>query len=209
MNQIGRLTFCALLAASTALWSGCKTQMPKPSGFLSDYSHLSEVNDSTWQYVDAAGLSNCDKFIVAPVKIVATEYLGTEFSEDQKNKLAQTFHDKIVKAVSAKYQVVSTASPTTGEIRVALTRVYRVGNAPALGAEAEIINSDSHKQLAALTGAKLGPPELGVNTNPDMVRNPSDTGRYVEAWWNKPAAEDLMNRWADNVVRLIQDAKTK
>ena len=209
MSKINKVLFSTFAAGLALLVGGCKSQMPKPSGFLSDYSRLTEANDSTWQYVDKAGLADCNKFSVAPVKIVATEFLGTVFSEDQNRRLADSFRQKIIKAVSARYPVVTNSSPTTGEIRVALTRVYRVGNALAIGAEAEIINSESRKQLAAVTGAKLGPPQMGVNTNPQTVRDPSDPGRYVEDWWNRPAADELMNRWANNLVRIIDGAQKK
>ncbi len=209
MNRFIRTTSCVAIAVGALVFSGCKSQMPKPTGFLSDYSHLSEFNNSTWQYVDAAALAGCDKFIVPPVKVIATEYLGTTFSESQQRTLGDTFRAKIVKAVSAKYQVVTNSSPTTGEIRVAFTRVYRLGNSVAIGAEIEIVGSESHKQLAALTGVKIGPPEMGINTNPQMVRDPSDPGRYIEAWWNKPAAEELMMRWADNIVRIIDSSKKR
>ena len=203
MNNAGKSVFWVVAATFVLSLSGCKTQMPKPSGFLSDYSRLTEVDDSTWQYIDAAGLAGCTNFVVAPVKIIVTEYLGTAFPEDQKRRLAESFGQKITKAVSAKYHVVSAPSPATGEIRVALTQIYRVGNALAMGAEAEIVNSESHKQLAELSGVKIGPPELGVNTNPRTVKDPSDPSHYVEAWWNRPAADELMDRWAGNLARII------
>ncbi len=206
MNQIGRYAGCALMAALLMLAGGCKTAMPKPSGFLTDYSHLTEVNDSMWQYVDAAALSGCDKFIIPPVKIIATEYAGTAFTEDQSRRISESFHEKIVKAVSAKYQVVRTPSPTTAEIRVALTRIYRVGTSIAIGVEAEIDNSESHQQLAAVSGVKVGPPELSVNTNVRAVNDPGDPGHNQAPWWNRPAADELMDGWSAQLVKVIAGA---
>jgi hypothetical protein len=209
MNSIRKIAFCVAMAASMVLTGGCKTQMPKPSGFLSDYGHLKEANDSTWQYVDTSGLASCDKFMIDPVKVMVTDYLGTTFTTEQQQKLADTFRDSITKALGGRYPVVTSPSPTTGEIRVALTRAYRVGNALAIGAEAEIVNSQTHQQLAAVTGAKIGAPEVGINTNARNVNNPSDPAAPVAGWWNRPAATELMDRWADQVLRLIDSAHNK
>ena len=189
--------------------SGCKAPMPKASGFLSDYSHLQEANDSTWQYVDASGLAGCDKFIIPPVKIMVTDYWGASFSDDKRQQLAEAFRQKISQAVSKKYQVVTAPTPTSAEIRVAITRAYRVGNSLGIGIEAEIVGSQSHKQLAALTGVKIGPPEMSINTNPRAVNDPSDPGAYMAAWWNKPAADELLSRWADQIGKMIDTAHGK
>jgi len=206
MSNIHKTALCAAAAASVILWSGCQTEPPKPSGFLSDYTHLKEANDSTWKYVDARGLAECDKFMIAPVKVMVAEYVGAALTSEQQQKIADTFRDSIAKALAGRYQVVTSASPTTGEIRVALTRAYRVGNALAIGVEAEIVNSQSHQQLAAVTGVKIGAPEMAINTNARDINNPSDPGTYMAGWWNRPAAAELMDRWADQIRRLLPDA---
>ena len=190
--------------------AGCQTEMPKASGFLSDYSHLKESNDSTWQYVDTSSLAACDQFIVPPVKVMVNDYWGATFTADQQQKFAETFRQKLTAAVGKKYKVVTAPSATTGEIRVALTRAYRVGNSLAHRRRiSEILNSDSHKQLAAISGVKIGPPEMSINTDPRMVNNPSDPGTYMAAWWGKPAADELLNRWTDQIVKMIDSAHGK
>ncbi len=189
--------------------SGCKSTMPKPSGFLSDYSQLKEAKDSTWQNIDISGLAACDKFTVPPVKVVISDYWGASITSEQRDKLAEVFRQKISASVGKRYQIVTTPSATTAEIRVALTRAYRVGNSLAIGVEAEIVNTDSHKQLAAVTGIKVGPPEMSVNTNPRAVNDPSDSGTYTATWWNRPAADELLNRWADQIRKIIDTAHGK
>lgn len=201
--------FALSVAAAVILGTGCQTSMPKASGFLSDYSHLKEANDSTWQYVDASALAACDKFIVPPVKIMVNDYWGASFTAEQQQKFAEMFRQKITEAVGKKYQVVTTPSATTGEIRVALTRAYKVGNSLAIGVEAEIVTSDAHKQIAALSGVKIGPPEMSINTNPRSVNDPSDPGMYMATWWTRPSADELLNRWADQMRKLIDSAHGK
>ncbi len=196
-------------AAAVILGAGCQTSMPKASGFLSDYSHLKEANDSTWQYVDTAGLAACDKFVVPPVKIMVNDYWGASFNAEQQQKFAELFRQKITETVGKKYQVVTTPGATTGEIRVAITRAYKVGNSLAIGVEAEILNSDTHKQVAALTGVKIGPPEMSINTDPRRVNDPSDPGTYMATWWNRPAADELLNRWAEQIRKLIDSTRAK
>ena len=209
MIKIQTLALWGGVALLAAFSTGCKTEMPKPSGFLSDYSRLKEANDSTWQYVDSSGLAACDKFTVAPVKVMVRQYWGTTFTTDQQQSLSAVFSDKIVKALGPRFQMESTVSPTTGEIRVALTQAFRVGNALAIGAEAEILNSQSHQQLAAVTGSKIGPPEMGINTSPRTLNSPADPSTYMAAWWNQPAADELMDRWAEQIVKIIDSARKK
>jgi hypothetical protein len=99
--------------------------------------------------------------------------------------------------------VVTTAGPNTAEVRAAITRAYRVGNSLAVGVEAEIVASDSRKQLAAVSGVKVGPPEMSINTSARAVNDPSDPGTYMAGWWNRPAADELLSRWTEQIEKLI------
>ncbi|MCX6892335.1 MAG: DUF3313 family protein [Verrucomicrobiota bacterium] len=206
MFKVRNLILCATAATTVALCGGCKTAAPKPSGFLSDYSRMQKADGSTWRYSDNSRLASCKKFVVSPAKVMVKEYWGTAFSADQREKIAATFRQKVVNALSGHYQVVSSPGPNTAEIRVAITQAYRVGNALALGVEAEIMDSESHQQLAALRGVRIGPPEVGFRMGYD---NPGDPGNFIPAWWNWPSAVELMDRWSEQVRKMIEDAQQR
>ncbi len=207
MKRIPTFVLCAAVAA--VLGSGCQTQMPKASGFLSDYSTLKKVNDSTWDYIDVNALAGCNKFTVPPVKIMVSDYWGGNIGADQREKIAEQFRQKIVSSLSRTYQVVNAPGANVGEVRVAITRAYRVGNSLAIGVEAEVDDSMSHKQLAALTGTRVGAPEMGMNTNVRSINDPSDPGTYMAPWWNRPALDELLNSWADQITKVIDTAHGK
>ena len=203
MSEIGKLIMCATAATAVVLCGGCKTAAPKPSGFLSDYSHLQKVNDSTWRYVDSGRLSAYTKFTVSPAKMMVKEYWGTTFGADQQEKIAATFRQKIVSALSGRYQVVGAPEANTAEVRAAITQAYLVGNALAIGVEVEIVDPQSHQQLAALRGVEVGPPDVGFRMG---NRNPGDPGDYMASWWNRPSAVALMERWAEQIRKTVEDA---
>jgi hypothetical protein len=207
VKKIPMLAMGVMVAA--LMGAGCKTQMPKASGFLSDYSHLTESNDSTWQYVDAGALASYDKLIIPPVKIMSSDYWGSAFTDEQRQKLANTFQQKLTAALGKKYQVVTAPGASTAELRVAITRAYRVGNSLAIGVEAEAVASDSRKQLAALSGVKIGPPEMSINTSARAVNDPSDPGTYMAGWWNRPAADELLSRWTEQTEKLLNAGSPK
>lgn len=206
MFKIGKLSQCATAALVAVLWGGCQTPAPSPSGFLSDYSHLQQVDDSTWRYVDGSRLAACSKFTVSPVSVIVKDYWGTTLTPDQKDRIAATFRQKIINALSGRYKVVSAPGPDTADVRVAITRAYRVGNSLALGVEAEIVAPDSHQQLMAVRGVRIGPPDVSVQMG---YRNPADPGRYMAPWWNWPSAVELMDRWADQLLKTIEAAHNR
>lgn len=201
MCKTGKLLLSVTATIAVALWCGCKTPAPKPSGFLSDYSHFQQVNDSTWRYVDASRMAAYKTFTVSPVKVMVKEYWGTTFTSAQQEMIASNFRNKIVNALTGRYQVVGSPGPGTADIRVAITQAYRVGNALGLGVEAEIVDSQSHEQVAALRGVRIGPPEVGFQMG---TRNATAAGGdYMAAWWNLPSAVALMEQWAGEIRKLI------
>jgi hypothetical protein len=202
MAKIGTYVWCATAATAAMLWSGCQTPPPKPSGFLSDYSHLQKVDDSTWRYVDSSRLGACSEFNVPPVEVMVKEYWGTTFTPDQKKRVADIFRLKVINALTPRYKVAVGPGPKTPDIRVAITQAYRVGNALALGVEAEIVDPASHQQLAALRGVRIGPPDMSAKMG---YHNPADPSRYTPAWWDWPSAVELMERWADQIRQMIDE----
>jgi hypothetical protein len=190
----------AIIAAS-----GCKTAPPTPSGFLSDYTHLQKVDNSTWRYVDASQLGSYQRFTIPQTSVMVKAYLGTALGMEQQQAVSSMFRQKLVNALSGRYEVVGASSPGTPEVRAAITQAYRVGNALAMGVEAEIVDAQSHKQLAAIRGVRIGPPEVGFRLG---YHNPDASG-YMAAWWNWPSAVELMEQWAGEIRGLIDEAHRK
>jgi hypothetical protein len=205
MCKTAKLLVTTAGAVGLLLSTGCKTGAPKPSGFLSDYSHLQKVNNSTWRYVDASHLGAFQTFTVPPVDVKARAYWGTSGGADQRQVVGTLFRQKIVSALSGHYEVIGTSAPNTPEIRVAITQAYRVGNSLALGVEVEIVDRQSHQQLAAIRGIRIGPPDVGFSLG---YHNP-DAGGYMAAWWTMPSAVELMEQWADQIRGLIEEAHRK
>ncbi|HVM49645.1 MAG TPA: DUF3313 family protein [Candidatus Acidoferrum sp.] len=195
------LSVTALLVAG--LWAGCKTSAPAPSGFLSDYSRLRQVNDSTWRYVDTVQLAKYKSFMIPPVKVMVREYWGTTFTPDQQERVGAVFRQKIMNALTPPYEVVASPGPGTAEVRVALTQAYRVGNALAMGVEAEIVDPASHQQLAAIRGVRIGPPEAGFRMG--AMNTTGVGGDYMASWWNLPSAMQLMEEWASQMRKLVDE----
>ncbi len=206
MCNTGKLLPSAAAALALVLWAGCKTAPPKPSGFLSDYSRLQQVNNSTWRYVDSERLAACSKFTVSPAKIMVKQYGGTTFNAAQQDKIAETFRQEIVNALSGRYQVTGEPAANAGEVRAAITQAYRVGNALALGVEVEIVDAASRRQLAALRGVQIGPPDMGFRMG---YNNPADPSDYAAAWWSRPSAGELMERWAQEIRKTIEAAQRR
>jgi hypothetical protein len=204
MFKIGKLILCATAATAVLLWGGCKTAAPKPSGFLSDYSHLQQVNDSTWRYMDSSRLAAYQTFTVAPVNMMVKQYWGTTFSADQQQRIGAMFRQKIVNGLSERYQVIGASGPNTAEVRAAITQAYRVGNSLALGVEAEIVDPQSHQQLAAIRGVRIGPPEVGFRMGSQNTTGVG--GDFMAAWWNLPSAAALMGQWADQIRDIVEEA---
>jgi len=206
MCNTGKLLLSATATLALFLWAGCKSAPPKPSGFLSDYSRLQQVNDSTWRYVDKDRLSAYSKFTVPPTKIMVKQYGGTTFNAGQQEKIAATFRQKIVDALAGRYQAAGEPSANAAEVRAAITQAYRVGNALALGVEVEIVDPASRQQLAALRGVLIGPPDMGFRMG---YNNPADPSDYAAAWWSRPSAVELMERWAQEIRKTIEAAQPR
>lgn len=197
----------ALLLSGTAtlalLTWGCKTAAPPPSGFLrGGYSNLKPVDNSTWRYVDTNRLAAYRSFTVQPVSVLVKEYWGTTLTAGQQEAVGARFRQKIASALSSRYDVTGTPGPNTAEVRAAITRAYRVGNSLAVGVEAEILDPQTHQQLAAVRGVRIGPPEVGLKLGAHSL----DNSGYTAAWWSWPSAIQLMDEWAEQVRKMVDEA---
>jgi hypothetical protein len=189
------MSLCATLALAAAFGGGCA--MPKPSGYLSNYSRLVKVNDSTWRYVDTARLATYDKYMISPVKVLVKSYESAPLTPAQQEQAANRFREIITKALAGQCELVDKPSGKTAEIRAAITAAYPVGPSLTLGLEGEIIDAASGEQLAAVKKYQAGPPHIEGGP-PDLSDDVRGGG-----WWNQHSAVWIMEQWADELRKAI------
>jgi hypothetical protein len=168
--------------------AACKTtpQMTNRPDFLSTYNHLEKVDATTWRYVSQPLLANCNKFIVSPVKVLFTEVEGKPITAEQRQRSSDFVRQAVVKGISERYPVVSAPGPGVAEIRIALTESYRTGGKLGLCVQMEILDN-SNTQVAAVVRTELS--EL-----------------YVANWENKSTANQMVEEWAQRLLKVINQA---
>jgi hypothetical protein len=185
-----RYLWLAPVAGMLAL-AGCKTtpQMTSRPDFLSTYNHLEKIEPGLWRYVSQPLLANCNKFMVSPVKVLFNEVEGQTITAEQRQRSSDFVRQAIVKAVSERYPVVSDPGPDVAEIRVALTEAYRTGGKAGLCVQGEILDN-SNTQVAAVVRTELS--EL-----------------YIPNWENKNTANQIVEEWAQRLLKAIDQAHGK
>ena len=183
---LGIITVTAVLATTS-----CKTtpEMTNRPDYLSSYNHLQKVDTGVWRYVSPPLLANCTKFTVDPVNVMFSEYKDQPVTEAQRQRSAAFIQDAIVKAVGAKYPIVSGPGPEVGEIRIALTSAYRTGGKLGLCVQGEILDS-SKTQVAAVVRTEL-------------------SEYYAPGWEDKNSGRELVQAWAERLVKMIDDTRRK
>ena len=151
-----------------ATLGGCKMGAYE-TGFLSDYKNLAKEGDAL-RYVNTEEMKNYSSFIVDPVKFVS--HKGAK-PEDPKAAeiVTSAFHKDIVtKLEAANYKVVHTPGPGVARVRVAITDIdnsnpvlniipqtHLIGmGIGGASMEAEVVDSESGKQIAAVVQGKRG-----------------------------------------------------
>jgi len=174
MNTTHVLGATVLLSAMIAT-AGCSTTtetttaLPARTGFLSTYRNLEPSSSVKFSYLAPDNrLVRYDKFIIDPVEFRLHD--GSELTEEDRETIQTYMHDSLAAALSNRYQIVSTPSWDTAEIRIAVTNVRK--SAPILNAiprpkvidlglgglsmEGEIVDSVSKVQLAAMVDSRIG-----------------------------------------------------
>ncbi len=197
---LGRGALVVALALFVAIGAGCKSTMPKPSGFLSTYANLVKVDDSTWRYMDKEKLGKCQKFMIGSVVVLVKDFDGAPLTKEEQQAAANRFREDIVKALTGHCELVKEKAPDVAEIRAAITAAYPVGNAFALGVEGEILDLSTGQQLAAVqkfrTGAPQpsgGPPSLDTTTS--------------RRFWDQLSAKATMEQFADQLRNAIETSR--
>jgi hypothetical protein len=92
---------------------------------LTTYHNLEKVDASTSRYVNTQRLSSYNKFIVHPVKVVATALDGRPIEDESRRLASEHFRQAVVSALADRYPVVHEASADTAEIRITVSEAYR------------------------------------------------------------------------------------
>jgi hypothetical protein len=189
MKTIAYLTLVPV--AGLLALTACTTtpQMTNRPDFLTTYSHLQKVDATTWRYVSPVLLGQCKKFIVSPVKVAFTQYKGQPIPAEQRQRAADFVRQTFAQALSARYQVVSDPGPDVGEIRIAMTEAYATAGKLGLCVQAEVLDN-SNTQVAAVVRTELS--EL-----------------YVPDWENKPVAREMVQAWAQRLIKVLDEAQGK
>jgi hypothetical protein len=171
--------------------TACKTtpQMTNRPDFLSTYSHLQKVDATTWRYTSPVLLKQCNKFIVSPVQVVFTEYDGKPVTAEQRQRASDFMRQTLVRVISARYPVVADAGPDVAEIRIALTEAYATAGKLGLCVQGEILDN-SKTQVAAAVKTELS--EL-----------------FVADWQDKASAREMVEGWAQRLLKVIDEAHGK
>ena len=176
--------------------AGCESSSPPSqmpvTGFLSDYSGLEQISDTSYRYINPKyDLGNYTRFIVDPVEIVFNEQAKAKVkSWDEKEKLRAYMHKTFVSTLEPRYAAVAQQpGPKTARIRIALTNVQRstpikLGSASM---EAELLDSQTNEQIAAIIESQ----EKG-----------SPFGEYYD-WEN---AKAIMDDWAKRLYNRLEEA---
>lgn len=164
------VTVC-LATALALVVCGCRTKMAPFAGYLSDYSNLTPHSDTSYRYGQPEKLSGYTRFIIDPIDLHFHEKSRASTRKiEELEDMMNYMHDALLKAISDEYLVVYQPGPGVARIRVGLTDLkaakrWRNYHPPmklvgsGLGGaslEAEILDSVSHEQLAALVESKLG-----------------------------------------------------
>ncbi|MHC4165919.1 MAG: DUF3313 domain-containing protein [Planctomycetota bacterium] len=212
MKKVSLLMIVTIV--SIAMLSGCSKGRMATTGFLSDYSRLEAESDSSLRYLDKPALASYSSFIVdhvevhfrAGAKAIEKKSKG-KLTERDMADLTNYFHSAIVKATTdAGYGVVYQPGYGVARVRVAITdmeetnvllaaiptaRVATLAGVGGAAMEAEVVDSLSGKQLAAVVESKAG------------SRIPF-TG--LSQWGGAKAAID---EWAKRLRKRLEEARGK
>ena len=175
---------------------GCESSPPLKemavTGFLSDYSKLQPISDTSYRYANPKyDLGNYSKFIVDPVEIIFNEQAKAKVkSWDDLEKLRAYMHRAFIDALEPRYHAVATRpGPGVARIRIALTNVER--SAPfklgSVSMEVELLDTQTSEQIAALIESQeKGVPFYGY-----------------EPW---SGAKAVMDDWAQRFYNRLEEA---
>ena len=206
--RIRKTSVLAVVIIGLALLQcGCSAQKAQETGFLNDYSKLKPYSDVSYQYALTADvIKPYSKVIIDPVEVhFHASSKATKDSEKGKIKeqdiedLCNYLHASVEQALSKSFTIVYRPGPGVMRMRMALTDLKKanilmnihpaskligkgIGGASV---EAELIDSQSGEQLAAIIESQLG-------------KRVSLSG--LSAWGD---AKSVMDEWAERLRNKI------
>lgn len=163
------------------------------TGFLSDYSKLTSVSGTNWQYMNPKfSVKNYTRFIVEPVELYLDDKTKAQVGSGYElERLKSYMHDAIVNRLEPRYAAIGTVpGPKTARIRIAITNVTR-GSVVGLGGtslEAEFLDSQTGEQIAASVESR-------------QVRKPFGD---FSAWDDSKA---VMDDWAQRLYNRLEESR--
>jgi hypothetical protein len=152
---------------------GCMEEQTSTSwtGFLSDYSKLEAVSDTSFRYMAPGNpLARYSKFIIEPVAISVSSNSMKDITQEDLTDLKNYMHSAVVDTIKDRHEIVYRPGHGVARVRIALTDLKQsstVQNVMPLtklagtglgGAslEAELLDSQTHKQIGAIVESQLG-----------------------------------------------------
>jgi hypothetical protein len=190
--------FFSLMGSMTVLaaLAGCASTQPSArtpsSSFLSDYSRLESVSDTSHRYINPKyNLGDYSKFIVDRVEVRFPSGHETGIGDwDELEKLRTYMRSAMVKEIGYNWKVVSQPGPATARIRIALTNVKSASilELGGVSMEAEIVDTQTGEQIAALIDSRR-------------------RGRQLGEYYKWDAAKAIMDEWARQFYRRLRETR--
>ncbi len=115
----------AWLVGLAALLASCASEASgfKPSGFLSDYSHLTEHEGETglMYYNENVDFTAYDKVLIEPITIWAAKSSDIAVPMEELDMLCKQMYASLKEAMSEHKQIVDSPGPGTARVRLAIT----------------------------------------------------------------------------------------
>jgi hypothetical protein len=165
-----------------------------PSGFLSDYSKLKQMSDTSYRYVNRnVNFSSYRNFIVDPVKPLFKYGKDTDVKTwDDVAQLRAYMQNVIEKTIWTEYTIVDKPGPGVARARAAITGVKRAStlSKASVSVEMEIVDSQTGEQIAALV---------------ETQQKGGSLGEYYD-WEN---AKQIMDEWGERFRMRLRDIQAK
>jgi len=161
MNKDIRQFICVSIYSLIVLvmFTGCESPLASKeitaTGFLSDYSGLESISDTSYRYMNPKyDLGNYAAFIIDPVKVIFNKQTKAKVKNwDDLEKLRAYMRRAFINALIPRYNASATR-PGRGvaRIRIALTNIEK--SAPfklgSVSMEIELLDSQTGEQIGAL-----------------------------------------------------------
>ena len=185
----------ALVIVVMSVQYGCESSAPSTkmpvTGFLSDYSRLEPISETSYRYVNPKyDLGNYEKFIIDRVEVLFDYGTQAEVKNwDEVEQLRTYMRRAIEDAIWSNWQVVSEPGPRVARVRTALTNVKRASAFRMGGAsmEMELLDTQTGEQIGAFVESQ-------------------EKGRPLGEYYKWENAKAVMDDWAKRFYNRLKEA---